>query len=332
MPEKSGLSDTASAINQSGAFLQSLVIHELNKAKWFTDSEFPVQAAPFIDDPVLHKMHFTTGSATPIYEPTKFVKSMSYCQNNMELEETSIDVIAAASSEGSDKLGFKLCIECKKLDPSYSDWIFFDPGSKRPMNIITKDITSKGFVSLFKIPGTSRCGNEIHIDLNRFESWDPFKHLISNSSIAVSNKKIPKLTYETKKSLIDNAARQIIKGSYGFILNDIQQQILSGVGYEHRTVVFVPIVLTTANLTVCKIDPLDINPVTGYIEKEPSYEKINSIIYECGTPKSVRFPHPQFNQLSVEHKRAVQKWHVLIFSPEGFVSFLKDLKSTDLVN
>ena len=48
----SKLSETTDAINQSGSFLQTHVMHQLDKEfAWSVDSEFPVQAIPFVDDP-----------------------------------------------------------------------------------------------------------------------------------------------------------------------------------------------------------------------------------------------------------------------------------------
>lgn len=327
------LSDTANALNKSGSFLQILVMHELDKAVWHVDSEFPVQAAPFTNDPIKHELHtkIDVGKGIEIiYHPHNLVKAISACQNKIELQETVIDVIGA-TGRGGKKSTFKLCIECKKLDPDYSDWIFFAGSSKGIMNLITKNIKSEGFASLFKIPGTSLCGNEINVDLSKFDLWSPFTHMISNNSIAISNEKIDKNTYKTKKSLIDNACRQIIEGTYGFILNEVQHQILSAEGYEDKRVVFVPIVITTANLKICNVDPSDIDTNTGYIKKEPIYEPVDSIIYECTPPKSVRFPHPDYTNLRLEHRRAVQKWHVLIFSPKGFTNFLQKLHDTELV-
>jgi len=329
LSDKITLSNTTNAINQSGFFLQTHVVYQLKKQHWTVNTEMPVQLAPFLEDPLKNPIHFTRPSG-PIFEPSNLIQSIFASQNKIELEETSIDVIGIASSS-DDKLSFLLCIECKKLDPEYVDWIFFDVKSKQPMNLIAKNIVSQGFVSLFKIPPTTKKSNEIHVDLNKF-NWDPFKHPHSNSSLAISNEKLDKNTYKTKKSLVDNASRQIIKGMYGLILNKLQHQILTGDGYENFTEIFVPIVVTTANLKICKANPEDIDPKTGYTTKEPEYENVDSIIFECLPPKSVKFPHPEFNSLSLEHRYALLKWHVLILSPNGFVKFLNDLKTTSLVS
>ena len=325
------ISETTSALNQSGSFLQIHVMNILEKFEWSVDPEHPVESAPFVNDPMTHPTYYQSGRfQSEYFTPKKFVQASVEYQNKIELEETSIDVVAGKASE--DRI-FKLCIECKNLNPDYSDWIFFrNKSHKGPMNLITKSINkSIGFVSLFKIPGTTQYGSEIHIELNKFSEWDPLKHLITNFSVALANKKIDKITYQSRKNLVDNAARQIIIGMYGFIIESIFQQVLTSQGYQDPTTVFIPIIVTSANLKICEIDSEQINPRTGYVEKEPTYVETDSIIYQCAPPKSVRFPHSSFAMLSPEHKKEVSKWHILILTPNGFAKFLSDLKSTDLV-
>lgn len=322
-------SQKTDSISKSGSFLQLHVVGELEKKRWSTHLEFPVQAAPFIADPIKHPIHkISKITGKKIFFPENIVKAIFECQNKSELSETSIDVISESSSSDK-KLNFLLAIECKKLDPNYSEWVFFQEKEKARMHLIVKDLTSKGFISLFKIPGTTQLSNELHVDLAEFD-WDPFKQKLANSSIAISNEKIDKNTYITKKSLVDNAARQIIEGSYGYVINDIQHDILDSESYLNR--IYVPIIVTTAKLKICKINSVDIDPVTGFATKEPDYEDIDSIIYECAPPKSVRFPHPEFTKLRIDHRKALLKWHVLIFSPKGFITFLNDLNNTELVS
>jgi len=318
------------SINKSGAFLQQHVDYELQKRGWIVETEFPVQLAPFKEDPLEHIVNQKDEYMNNRYDAEKLNKAISYSQNKIELEETSIDIVGQSKLNGEQ--AFTLCIECKKLDPDYSDWIFFDVKRKQSMNLITKNISSTGFVDLMKIPETTNYGNEIFLQLKNFTEWDPFKHEISYSSLAISNKKIAKEVYQTKKSLVDNASRQIMKGVYGYILQNIQNQIISGSGYEHRHNVFIPIVVTTANLKTCKINSEEINPNTGFVETQPEYSDIDCIVYRCPAPISVRFSHPEFNRMSVEHRSAVSKWDVLVCSPKGFVEFLDYLKNVDLVD
>ena len=156
------------ALNQSGSFLQIHVMNELEKLGWKINSEIPVECAPFIDDPLTNNRFFDQGQITkPLFTPKNFTLAVSESQNKIELEETSVDIVA--SNEGTE-YSFKLCIECKKLNPDYSDWIFFrKKQSKHQMNVITKSITSLGFVQLFKVLGNTRCSNEIHIELSNFK-------------------------------------------------------------------------------------------------------------------------------------------------------------------
>lgn len=326
MTDKSDeLSDRTNAINQSGAFLQNYVSNQLNKRGWYVDSEIPVQIAPFVSDPLTHRIHLPLNDG---YEKEKLVESFYLSQNQSELEETVIDNVGTVGE--NTEFSFNLCIECKKLDPNYADWVFFDVKRKTSMNLITKTITSQGFVTMLKVPPYRGRGNEIFIQLNKL-NWDPFKRQISESSLGVSNKKLSKEIFQTKKSLIDNASRQIIKGTFGKILTDVQHQILSGDGYSHSINVYVPIIVTTANLLICENNIEDIDSETGLTTKEPTYTKTDSIIYRCPNPKSVRFPHTDYTALDMDTRKAVSKWDVMIFTPKGFADFLDYLRDVDLV-
>lgn len=315
------------ALNQSGVFLQGHVMEELSKKGWKIVTEFPVTIAPLLDDPSTLD-HSRQDDQGRIYAE-EFPKAVLECQNRYELEETSIDVIGEKNGK---ETAFKLCIECKKLDPEYVDWIFIQPStSNQSMNMITKTITSKGFAALLKVPKTTRYGNDIHVEISRF-NWEPFKHLVTDFALAISDKKINRTTYRSKKTIVDEAVRQIIKGAYGLVLESVTSQVLSAEGYDHTINCFIPIVVTNANLIVCRYKSEDIDPKTGHITKSPSYEKTDSIIYECAPPKSVQFPLPLLSRQTEDAKKAVAKWHVLILSPKGLVELLKRLESTDLVD
>jgi len=80
---------------------------------------------------------------------------------------------------------------------------------------------------------------------------------------------------------------------------------------------FIPVVVTNANLLHCEFDPVDIEPKTGNINKDPNYQNVYGIIYECATPKSVQYPDPISRQLNALERKYTGKWHVLILSPEG---------------
>ncbi|MCH7785637.1 MAG: hypothetical protein IIB06_09530 [Bacteroidetes bacterium] len=73
---------------------------------------------------------------------------------------------------------------------------------------------------------------------------------------------------------------------------------------------------------MCRFNPDDIDPISGHITKDPKYEPIDSIIYECPKPKEVQFPDTLGSDLPAELRDHVAKWHVLVMSPKGFSEFL----------
>ena len=247
------LTDSTKSINQSGIFLQSFISRQLATNYWSVDVEYPVQVAPFIADPSKHKNYPSEGTERPMYHTQDVIRVIEECKNKMELEETSIDVVA--TTENGEAV--YLCIECKKLDPAYSDWVFFDVSNPKTMNTITKNTQNTEDISLLDIPEILFPNDGIFIKLHKWET-STLRRSISNTSIALTNHKIDKKTYKSSKSLIDNATRQIIKGTYGFILERIQNDILHGLSRSYLET-FIPIIVTTANLRKCLVNLEDID-------------------------------------------------------------------------
>lgn len=310
--------------NRSGVFLQTFVGNELEKQGWEKIFEHPVVIAPFNSDP--NKAFVDEGfRGPPSVVPTeKYVQAMRDCQNKFLLTERSIDVIGSKAIKNTR---IKLCIECKKLNPKYVEWCFFQQNEiPKEMHFITKSIRTTGQVRLFEVPKTEKYHNEIYVEINyRYNQYDLFPNTIADFGIALTNEKLKDEYFKTEKTVVDEACRQIIEGTYGLILESLIHQILTGTAEEYSgaTDVYLPIVVTNASLKLCKYDPKKIDPKTGHLTEEPKYEKINSIVYECNSPKNVQFPSPLFANLLPVHRRATSKWYVLIMTPKGLHDLLQ---------
>jgi len=329
------LDDKTKSLNQSGAFLQFYVLNELNKRDWSTLVETPVSVAPFDMHPERHPLLYKKLLIDRKIPADKFSQAVLESQNKAMKVETSVDIDAGKLIElkfESYNVLFRLCIEVKKNDPRYSDWCFFQHKvNSEPMRLIQKTITSVGRVNLFKVTENDRHSNPIYIQTNQYPFWDLFKKEIADFALALQNKDINREYYKSEKTKVDEAARQIIKGTYGLIIEKVMHQVTTGENYSHNPDIFIPIVVTNANLFLCKFNPNDIDPKSGHITKDPKYESIDSIIYECPKPKEVQFPDTLGSDLPAELRDHVTKWHVLVMSPKGFSEFLDGIDKINSV-
>ncbi len=315
------------ALNQSGAFLQFSVLTELNKRGWQSLVEVPVTVMPFVTHQSKHPLLYTRLLYDKKFESSHFPQAITESQTQFLKEETSVDIDASKiiEIEFDPPLTFRLCIEVKKNDPKYSDWCFFQlKKNSEPMRVITKTLVKQGRVTLFHVPPTFG-HDDIYVQTNQFHHWDIFRHPISDFALALQSENINKDYYRSEKTKIDEAARQIIKGTYGLVIEKLIHQVTTGEGYIDSPNIFVPIIVTNANLYLCKFDPKDIDSNSGHITKDPNFEPIDSVICEYPTPKEVQFPDPLSSDLDAEKRNHVVKWHVLILTPKGFVKFLDEI-------
>ncbi|AJW71044.1 hypothetical protein [Nitrosopumilus adriaticus] len=322
------LDKKTNALNQSGAFLQFHVLNELTKKHWETTVEKPVSAAPFLTHPEKQSLIYAHLLADRTIPADHFAKAMSDSQLLSMKQETSVDIDATKviPIEFDPTIVFRLCVEVKKNDPRYSDWCFFQlKQNTEPMRVISKNIRRDGRIELFNISKTDRHGDPIFVQTNQYPHWSIFKHDISDFALALQNEQIKPEYFRSEKTKVDETARQIIKGTYGCILDDIIKQVSSGNGYSNSPNIYIPIIVTNANLYLCKFDLEDIDTSMGHITKDPKYEKVDSIIYEHPTPKEVQFPQPLSSRLDEYSREQIAKWHVLILSPKGFTEFLENL-------
>jgi len=324
------------SLNQSGTFLQFHILNELNKRKWSTVVETPVSFAPFNKRPETHQLLYGQLLSKHTVNADHFAQAVLESQNQSMKNETSVDIDAGKNIElKKDTVNaiFRLYIEVKKNDPDYSDWCFFQQKIKsEPMRLTTKNITSKGRVNLFTVTENDRYKNKIWVQTIQYPSLEIFTKDVSDFALALHAKEVKKDYYRSEKTKVDEAARQIIKGTYGLIIDRVVNQVTTGKDYSHDPDIFVPIIITNANLFLCTFDPKDIDPNKGHIKKDPDYQPIDSIIYEYPKPKEVQFPDPLASNLAAEFRDHILKWHVLVMSPKGFVKFLEELDKIDSLN
>jgi len=272
------LDKKTNSLNQSGAFLQFHILNELNKKNWATLVETPVSVAPFNKKPETHPLLQSQLETERTIPADKFSQAVLESQNQTLKTETSVDIDAAKTIDlkfNPVNVRFRLCVEVKKNDPKYSDWCFFQQKiNTEPMRVITKTLRSEGRVILFSVPENDRHHNKIFVQTNQYHFWKIFKHDIADFALALQNENVKKEYYRSEKTKVDEAARQIIKGTYGLIIDKVLNQVSTGDDYSNNPDIFVPIVVTNANLFLCKFTPKDIDPKSGHIKKRSEIQSI----------------------------------------------------------
>lgn len=315
----SELSDKTKSLNQSGAFLQIHTINQLQKHGWRVLSEYPVRLSPFLDLPQKNPLITSRLLGGNIPDPLSFVRSVNESMDKTSTKETSIDVV---SGKTVDNYCFNLCIESKKLDPRFSDWVFFQQlKHQKGLRYFRRSYFANGEPVLFSTP---KLGQQEETFLTVNKGLTEFDYPICDFALSLKNKEIERDYYKSDKTKVDESARQIMEGTYGFIVDRILQHVLKNepVLGNGNSDYFIPIVVTNANLFTCEYDKDSINPTSGHIEKEPTYVPVDEVIYECPVPKTIQFPDPiEANTTSIENN-LIRKWHVLILTPNGLTKFL----------
>ena len=319
----SDLDEKTKSLNQSGAFLQLYVINQLEKCDWNVSSEYPVRISPFIDLPENDDAVKQSLENDASVEPNSFVRTVRNCMDKTTVKETSIDVIAGKFVHNQRM--HTLCIESKKLHPKYVDWVFFkQTQSNGKLRLLVRS-EHKPEVLLFTTPKTTKY-EKTHLGICTIpEEFSDYE--MCDFGISLKNEKVDNEYYKSDKTKVDDATRQIMEGTYGYIVDKILQNIQQGepdLQYD-ATECFFPIVVTNANLFVCDVDENKIDPQKGTIKENPKYKRVDSLIYEYPTPSTIQFPEPLRATSDSYENRAIKKWHVLVLSPKGFAEFLDKL-------
>ncbi len=321
-PDEEQITD---ALSDSGTFLQINTAFVLHKAGFLVRWEYPVVVAPFINNPIdeLQARHMNKP------QNKEFLQVLDHSRNFNRQEETSIDIIATKTF---GKFEFILCIEVKKRHPTYVKWVFLEQhkhGERLKAPIIS--LFDKGPI-LLKVPELFSIGNELFVRLNNEYSGRFPSELFPmfDYARALKRDKNQKLDveaqfYHAEETDVDKACRQICKGTYGLLLDKIYELVTPTSGYDNTVRVFIPIVVTNADILACEYDIAQISATTGRPLKPPTYKAINSLVYYCNPPDVVRFPMPNVGEVDIDMRRYLMKWQVYIMNTEGLVEFLNYL-------
>ena len=318
-------SERTSALNESGTFLQISVLNQLKNHNWDPKPEFPTSLAPFLKDPMKYPGIFAT---TPgVVRPSMFQQAVSESQNQFLKKETSIDALGGRFVNNSNYL---LCSQVKKLNPKYVDWCFFQQSSlDNKFRVTTKSTIGDGLVDLMTIPDTDRReGKNVHIQIEQL-NIPGLTFTCSDFGVALHRDPNNK-TYKFQNSSLNNAVIQCIEGTYGIIVNALVHQVSTGDGYDTDSQIYIPLVVTNANLLYCDYNVNNIDSLTGKIT-DLNFKSLDHIVYEYALPMSVQFPKSVLGTRSPEQLSMAIRWPVLITNPVGLESLLSTMDTSIFV-
>ncbi len=311
--------DMKMVLNDSGTFLQVSVLKQLKNHEWGPEPEFPTSLAPFIKDPT--KYPGISPGYPGIIRASLFPQAVSESQNQFLKKETSIDGLG---SKIHNDINYLLCTQVKKLNPKYVDWCFFKQGNSfNKFRVTTKSILGGGLVDLMTIPPTKmKNGKAVHIQIENFDI--PNTSLVFSDFGVALHKDPNGKKYTFQNSSLNNAVTQCIESTYGILVNALVHQVTTGDGYDINSQIFVPVIVTNANLFLCDFNTSNINSQTGEIS-DLNFKSLDHIVYEYPTPMTAQFPKSVIGTRNEIQLKMAIRWPVLITNPTGFENILSNL-------
>ena len=297
------------SLNDSGVFLHTVMLERMKKAGCVVYSEVPVSAAPFLSDPAREPGIIMPTADGPLLNTLKFQKAVADSQNEPLRRETAVDIVAM-------KRDGVLCVEVKKLNRKYVDWVFIKHDvDNDDFFAITKTSAHKTANDLLYIPKTSgTSGLSLLMMSHSLEYLLPNKY---GQGVSLTRDKTGK--YSFKNNTLTEAARQIVEGTFGLVVESLIKHVSSGKDNKQS---FIPIVVTTANILVCKYSPDNLT-VDGV--SKLNLEPRDSVIYDCPVPMRTKFPNQIADIENREQMRQFIRWPVLVVSPKGLDIFLRSI-------
>jgi hypothetical protein len=244
-------------------------------------------------------------------------------------KESTLDI--RASRDISDH---RLCllIECKKNNPEFVDWVFFQ---KPP------DRASKEFI-VSQVENTPRTPPA--------QGWDTIstiRHLKSNFVVAdearetrASYRDLKNTSNKTKTSnaAIQDASYQVSLAKQAVAHEDdgICRRIGNSSSVAQlpwRKRIYFPTIVTTARLFVCEFDPKAVDPATGEIVPDKAMvTEREALVFEYPLPRHLQFAP---SNVADSYKEGLvdlfTRLHILVVQSQHFPTFLETFYGQDTV-
>jgi hypothetical protein len=187
--------------------------------------------------------------------------------------DSRLDILARVPYHSGTERGIDLCIECKKANPEFVDWIFFPtaPISYRHIaNILSishAKTDSEGSLAEYHIRPIQF--TDMEFADNARETRGTYER------VAATNKT------KTSNAAISDAAYQVTLATHAIVDHDLArtQRLKQKPSFSERS--YIPIIVTTANLLLCEFEPGDTSMTSGEIAFDKTTLKpVKRLFYE----------------------------------------------------
>ncbi len=243
-------------------------------------------------------------------------------------KESALDIRAETLLDNQTLI--TLVVECKKNNPEFVNWVFFpkQPASQNYPNQLT---------SFFL--------QNIPIESNLSQQWKVETSIRSLTTDLVfcddgretkgdyQNIKNDRNKTKTSNAAIQDAAYQVALASRAIYNEEIEfSKILgSAVGHGHSPVLIpwnrqliIPVIVTSAELFVCKFEPSDVDVRSGEIPLDKVLlRKCNELVFEYALPKHLQASPANLVSTLVEGKLDMfTRMHVFVVHSSYLSEFL----------
>lgn len=188
-----------------------------------------------------------------------------------EAEHGAIDFVVSYVEPNHSNAVF--ITECKKADPTYKKWIFFERRPDEQVSVLYSR----------KYPASEQAAfpdiEVIHARPFLGLQFDRCFQIIGTSNGNMSSVK--------QKDLIYEAAREAIRGTRAVIENKRRLRELAG-QWTRDAVCFVPVVVTTADLYVSSINASEINLADGTAGTAQTFEARDVVELSVAVPNNLQ--------------------------------------------
>ena len=225
-----------------------------------------------------------------------------------------------------------LPIECKKNNPDFTNWIFFEKEEKK----VPRPVNSSQIINDER--PAPKSGWNVQLRLVPFLT----NYCITNNAretkgnyIELSQKNKSNIT-KTANTSINDAAFQIALATQAvFHEEHIHSKTLSNSTAKppYKIQLLLPVVITTAKLLLCNFNAEDINSKTGEI----SYDKVKLseqpyLVYEYPLPRLLqKIPANLIDALNTQSLEVFVRMDILIINSSHFTEFLTKI-AKDLIS
>jgi hypothetical protein len=210
-----------------------------------------------------------------------------------------------------------LVVECKKTNADYKDWVFFLKGEGRITAALIKMQGKPGAAEA----ATGKSKWDVSTNIAYFTSG-----LVAQDARELRAEYGKPESWKSSTARIETACYQAVQAAQALVdeVASRQQLLLSHGREPEPSTWIIPVVVTTANMMVCRFDLKDVALETGEIDwKKVSFEPRDAIAYEYPLPVHLQMKPAEPIRVEQSRVEDLVKKHVLVVKAASLEGFLK---------